>query len=547
MSITIYDAGLADEFHIAHAGLPCEIWTRDGVTHYGPGEGQFRVPVIHIREDGCYRGFHGITTVNAGDFHTLATCPRARSDQSDNPPVTTVYPMLDAGYRDPDGYDALGYDSEGYNREGYDKDGYDRGGLDNDGYTRSQTQDSDDLDLAEEWSGFASRYYGNLKQTAFLDHLREIVRDPDAIDEIEFCGNCGAPAWNDDVSSAGNGTRLCDSCWEDWATCGCCEEKYPPDDLTETADGADICESCLEANYTWCDDCEGYYPDAEDHGHRSSDDGGCCESPQPDFRVRNDGCEPLANDTRFTITLPAGVISEEGLTAIRRYLMREGQYDLSYDLGKLGNQWQAKTGNYTRRLSRLAYQAHGSKLTPEVLSQVGCIARDHSSPVSTEIEVTRDLNQSAEDFANDGSCWWGSYSESRCAFKTNGGFGLRSFGEYDSVDGRAWVLPLKLAEDASGIQTGKLTPTFDTMTPDAFVVFNGYGDLSGYAGARIMAHMAGWTYCKIGFECSPMYVNSGGYLIAPEDIAEKYTDGSLRLSVSQHARLYENERELVNV
>jgi hypothetical protein len=29
-------------------------------------------------------------------------------------------------------------------------------------------------------------------------------------------------------------------------------------------------------------------------------------------------------------------------------------------------------------------------------------------------------------------------------------------------------------------RNGRLTPTFDTLNPDAFVVFNGYGKLSGY-------------------------------------------------------------------
>jgi len=79
------------------------------------------------------------------------------------------------------------------------------------------------------------------------------------------------------------------------------------------------------------------------------------------------------------------------------------------------------------------------------------------------------------------------------------------------------------------------------------VVFNGYGDLYGYTASRIIAHLAGWTYRKIDFECSPMYINSGGYLVAPEPVAEKYTDGELRLSVSQHSSLYDRERKLAHV
>ncbi len=150
---------------------------------------------------------------------------------------------------------------------------------------------------------------------------------------------------------------------------------------------------------------------------------------------------------------------------------------------------------------------------------------------------------SAYEFGNEGSCWWGEYGDSRCALKSNGGFGLRSFsadgsGYYGGVTGRAWVLPLRwdLPE-----QHGNLTPTFETMTPDAFAVFNGYGDLSDYTAPRIMAHLAGWTYRKISFSCSPMWVNSGGYLVAPEDTVRQQGD-SLRLSVDTHAQLLQQEQ-----
>jgi len=351
------------------------------------------------------------------------------------------------------------------------------------------------------------------------------------------------------MSSAQDGSvSICGSCWDDWATCASCEERYPAGDLTETLSGSDICDSCRDNCYSYCKECEGWYHDENSSDHSHNDGYGCCTSPQLKFAVRNDGCEPLANDTRITVTLPAGTISAEGLAAIRNYLLcqrhrENGEYlhqytNLAYDLDKLGDQWQTRTGNFTRRLSRHAYQDHQIKVTQDVMSQVGVIARDHSTQVSVAIEVTRDLNMGASEFYHEDSCWWGSYGESRCALKTNGGLGLRSFDGYGNVSGRAWVLPLRRDE------RGKLVPTFDTMTPDAFVVFNGYGDLSGYAAPRILAHMAGWTYRKIGFSAEPMYVNAGGYLVAPEDIAEQYTDGSLDLDISQHSNLF--ERELIS-
>jgi hypothetical protein len=313
------------------------------------------------------------------------------------------------------------------------------------------------------------------------------------------------------------------------------------------------CESCEEHHdygdecpYPYCEDC------GEHHGEYDGCPAGCdCTSPRLSFTIRNDGEAPLASDTRTEIGLPADEISDTGLAEIRACLLRAWRdsghdyRDCNVELHSLANsfadalgcQWQTRQGNYTKRLSRHAYQNHGGlKLSQEVMSEIGTIARDHSKASAFEIDVTRDLNRPAEDFYHDGSCWWGSYSESRCALKSNGGFGLRSF-QGQSVSGRAWVMPLRK-------ESGGLVPTLDTMTPDAFIVFNGYGDLAGYAPARIMAGMAGWTYKKISFSCDPMYINAGGYLVAPEHIIQDTS--TLRLNVPQHASLTTDYRELAH-
>ena len=161
-----------------------------------------------------------------------------------------------------------------------------------------------DLDLAELWSEFTS-FYAN-KQRAFLEHLRELVSDPDEIDNIEFCGNCGDPAWDDEISNAARGTiRICSLCWDDWVFCDSCGERFPADDLNSTLADDLVCDSCRDSYYTYCEHCEGYrHNDDDGHDHGSGD--GCCSSPQLSFTIRNDGCEPLANDTRVTVTLPAG-------------------------------------------------------------------------------------------------------------------------------------------------------------------------------------------------------------------------------------------------
>lgn len=420
----------------------------------------------------------------------------------------------------------------------------------------------DDLDLDALWKAFVADEHNYYSWSAYVDRdtFRDILRaatiEPDYVDDIGFCPDCYEPDHEDDLyCTNGSHDDVCSSCLENYHGCDDCEERFR--DTTTTLDEREVCEGCRSRNWTYCEDCDGYRRDEDyDHDHGDDDDDddgdGCCESPAQSFAIRNDGDDPLWNDTRATVALAAGTISDEGLDAIRNAIQSysynlvdpDAAYNLrafAYGIAEaLGNLWQSKEGNYTKRLSRHAYKTAGIKLTPDLMSQIGNIARDHSTAIDFQIEVTRDLNQSARAFAHADSCWWQSYYEGRCTLKSNGGFGLRTF-DGDDVTGRAWVMPLRLIPD-----TKSLTPTFDTETPDAFVVFNGYGTLSGYTAARIMSHMAGMTYRKVSFSCSPMYINSdSGYLIAPEEIAGHYTDGSLSLSVSQHSSLFTNESKVL--
>lgn len=364
------------------------------------------------------------------------------------------------------------------------------------------------------------------------------------------CEDCNSTPHIDRMNSVRDGDHMvCDSCLgRDYFQCEGCEGWHHLYDRNGLVDGGYVCEGCTDYHYYYCEDCDGYYHeyDSGDHEHGDECD---CESPHGarSFTIRNDGESPLANDTRATVTLPAGIISSEGMSTIARYLreqayglddmeLRNKLYDLSYRVDEVGTTWQTREGNFTKRLSRFAYKNFGLKLTPDMVSRVGCIGSDHSTAVDFALETTRNLNLSAEEFGHEDSCWWQSYYESRCTLKSNGGFGLRTF-KNGWVNGRAWVMPLRADLN------GGLTPTFDTVTPDAFIVFNGYGDLSGYAPARIMAHMAGMTYRKVAFHCSPMYVNNeSGYLVAPEELASKYTDGTLDIRTTPHSNLFEAER-----
>lgn len=419
------------------------------------------------------------------------------------------------------------------------------------------------------------------------------------------CDRCANETEADETVSIGNGDTVCESCSDDfYVGCGYCAETVDVDDTDEIS-GDTVCTDCRDNNFSWCEGCDeyvdmhrmisvDYYTSrCEDcvndgwHYCESCDvyyaDGdwcegeACqdcdCESPAQSFHVRNDGHGPLANDTRTSVSLPAGEISAEGIAAISRLIMNHGSslpapastyapdggisdeyrewrdlrnqwFRLSHSIENIGTTWQGKDGNYTKRLSRYAYKNFGLKVPPAIVSEVGNIGRAHSDGRDVAIEVTRRLNMPAYDFGHEDSCFWQSYFASRCTLKSNGGYGLRSFGELkdyygnaygEGVTGRVWVFPLKLVD-------GGLTNTFESENPDAFVVFNGYGDLSGYTGARIVAHMAGMTYRKVNFYADPIYVNSeAGYLVAPEEIAKDYTDGTLTLDTSDHSNLYNRE------
>lgn len=427
----------------------------------------------------------------------------------------------------------------------------------------------EDFDLRGAWMSFAyayrrqagHSYWSKPAHDAFIDDVRRVIADQDNMPEIVWCESCEDPT-DEDAATVVNGgsAHACDECFSDnYSSCDDCRTIVHYDYLTSTMDDYSVCDECRGDNYSYCEDCGGYYHESDSGEHRH----GGCDCTPPDIRVRfpqADGTT-LSEDDRVAVSLPAGTISEEGIKSIA-FLIRAHAFDavaynpdgsmseeacelrdkwrnLSYAVARMDNRWQTKEGNFTKRLSKLAHKNYALKLPPALVTQVGNIARDNSQGSEIEIELTRDLNLPAEDFYHENSCWWKSYSESRCSLKNNGGIGLRTFGgtRYQPVSGRAWIMPLKADEE------GALHPTFDAMTADAFMVFNGYGDLSGYTPARVVAGMTGMTYRKIGFNCSPMHVNGdSGYLVASEEICERYaTIGRLSLYVDSHSNLYFRE------
>lgn len=395
-------------------------------------------------------------------------------------------------------------------------------------------------------------------KTAFVVKVLQEIADYDGVD-IVWCESCQDPHWEDSCESVNGGdAHACTSCYEEnYRSCDDCGNVVHHEDTYYTLHDENVCNRCRENNYSYCEECEGYYHNDNSEYHQH---GGCdCEPPTRALTMRNEGTT-LSADERLAVFLPSGVISEEGIEQIARMIRqhyhtmpdnteerrneRAKWWNLSYKVSTMDARWQTKEGNFTKRLSKLAHKTEGLKFPPELLTKVGNVARDNSNGAEVNVELTRDLNLPAGDFYHEDSCWWQSHADSRCALKNNGGIGMRTFESStwgDRVSGRAWIMPLRADED------GNLSATFDAETADAYMVFNGYGDLSGYTPARIVAGMVGMIYSKIGFDCPPMYVNNGtGYLVASQETIAEHA-GGLTLYVDTHSSLYYNEqtRELV--
>ena len=332
---------------------------------------------------------------------------------------------------------------------------------------------------------------------------------------VYTCEDCDQLSFEDDGTYVYDGDRfVCASCWDNYSSCDSCGYTAYSDSFRYVPNEGDYCESCFNDQFRYCEDCDEY---VRADGHDDHEPENCeCDAPHLHFTFPANGHGTIAQDERLTVTLPAGAISPEGIQAIIA-TVHEATEGLSCGyvadvVTALEPTWQTARGNFTRRLSSALYKAHKVKLLPATISAIGNVAREHSSSDSSyDVEVTRNLNLPAEDFYHEDSCWWQSYSAGRCALKNWGGLGIRTFDDHGTVTGRAWVLPL----------TEDLRPTHDTMTPAAYVVYNGYGNLEGYVATRIVAYLAGMTYRKVSLTLRPMFVNgSKGYLVSTEETCQ---------------------------
>lgn len=408
-----------------------------------------------------------------------------------------------------------------------------------------------EINLIDSWSNTIQRGYYN---DSWLDQLRETVDDPESVDDIRFCADCGQPGLVGNMRDVGRGM--------DNPDCEDCVARYYRECIhcnrlsnhTTTINGDDaerVCSDCLNEFYFFCRTCNTWCSN-DDEGEHQHPTVECCESPEKEFTFPNQGVR-LTPDTRVVVAINDEV-NNTGLSLIREtiidYAVHTGdigvhetranrlwRFASRFDVGR---ERTTSAGTFPTRIKRQAYKEWKLKIDPGVLTEIGNIVSAHSRGLSRRVAVTRDLNQPARAFAHPGSCWWTDYKTSRCCLKTNGGLALRSFHDNGRVSGRVWVLPLRQEVD------GHLGPTFRT-DGNLWLVFNGYGELNELVGVRVVAKMTGIeSYQLIEAQLHGMYVNnSTAYLIGKQDALARYN--SMRIALVEHSNLYDQEKEMAHV
>lgn len=227
-------------------------------------------------------------------------------------------------------------------------------------------------------------------------------------------------------------------------------------------------------------------------------------------------------DTQFTVEMPGGEITGDGLAAIREHIYSR---TVGLDIPELANgalamnpMWQTKEGNFTKRLSKLILETRHVKLDEKLIADIGNIAKRYTAESRPwKLEFTRRINgRNAADFAHSGSCWWSSYWTSRCRFKQAGGIALRSFNPElkhpTRPTGRVWIVPVS-STTTTAHRSWRSHPE---LPASGYVMFNAYGS-ELFPFARVVAHLTGKSYRGVDLSGGGMYINNGrGVLVAAQ-------------------------------
>lgn len=214
---------------------------------------------------------------------------------------------------------------------------------------------------------------------------------------------------------------------------------------------------------------------------------------------------------KYTAEIGGGEISDYGRSRVERHISN-AQVDRDCDsvaLPPLPDDfqwiWQARRGNFPKRVSSYYYKTYGLKLHPVTLACIGSIASDHTSKnQSYTYELVDTFDWIAGDYGDKGSCYWSNHAGARKMLDENGAYAIRFYyGDGDSGCGRAWVVTEPVGENTA-------------------ILWNGYGYQTRDI-ARVLAFVTGLTYKKIelrnnGAGYGELYINDcSGYAIGTEE------------------------------
>ena len=406
---------------------------------------------------------------------------------------------------------------------------------------RGSINDSSDVRALRAWTRRST-----LQRHRWVEAFNVIMDDDQEI-SVTQCLHCHnaifmGGGWSHIVSD--DGEMVCGECFAYYTECATCGRFAHRDHVIRVHDYGSICNNCYESgspDVASCSACS-YYFLTENMYYDENNDVHYCDEHAP-----RSGCRPqhmefefpalctpqktIREDEIVPITVGRGDVSEEGMRLIHGmiYTKTSGKYgyggislDEIINADLYDRSWQTKEGNFPKRLAKHLLIEHSMKLNEDVMTEIGNIAKAHAAiPGTHYVSLTRDLNLSADEFINEGSCWWGSESHSRCELKAYYGFGVRTWSTPNgNQDGghpvsRAWLVPLT-------VTTGGPGPKFaatHVLPADAYVLFNAY-EIDQLPYARMIAGMTGKSYRKLKMFDMSAYINAAGILIAEQSICD---------------------------